>query len=302
MPSVETRPYLSCPPEAVKPEPWMHERGGLPELLPEHLVDWDPAQNLTIRRTIVVHMDGLKSACGLGEDAEVALVVSWRSPGSGQRGIAQRRVLERKGAELACSLEAMLPGPELAGTVRIITRVVLVRPGRSDGPLAARRPGSILWEDQVALQLEGIGSRFPMEIVDFGAIGLPLAAAWRLQWTRGNLNAQAMGCLVLLLNKRHKRITLAASRNTPDPEAKAIWSAINLGVAREIILGALDDDSFHIPGQKFDDESVGSVALALIERAFPGESVRAVQERQRNSPDKFECDLQAAFHLFDPGT
>lgn len=300
MPSVETRPYLTCANDAVRPEGWTHERGGLPAGLPQQLVDWDPAQSITAKRNLTVQIDRLKRECGLGPDAEIALVASWRSPGSGQRGLSVKKVLGRAGAEVACSIEAILPGAELAGSVRLITRIVLHRAGTEDGPLVAKRSGAILWEEQVTLVLEGIGSRFPMEVIDFPSIGLPTNAAWRLHWTKGNFNAQAMGCLRLLLNRKHKRITLAATRIAPDLEAKAIWSTIHLGVAREIITGVLADETFMMADQKFDDGSVGSVALELIQRAFPGASLQSVKERLQGSPDRFECDLQAAFNLFDP--
>jgi hypothetical protein len=301
MPSVETRPYLSCAQDTVTFDPWIREQGGLPEVLPTHLVDWDPMQDVVIKRTFTVHIDRLKSDCHLGSDAKIALAISWRSLGSGQRGIAHRQLLDGTGDETSHSIEAKLPGRELAGAVRIISRILLDQPGSADGLLAAKRPGAILWEEQVQLVLEGIGSRFPMEVVDFSTIGLPPSSAWRLHWNRGSLNAQAMGCLCLLLNKQHRRVAVAASRTTPDAEARAIWSAINLGVAREIITGVLTDDSFISGSSRFDDGSVGNVALALINRAFPGEAPQAVLERLKNSPDRFECELQAAFQLFDPG-
>jgi len=300
MPSVDTRPFLSCSQDIVRFEPWIQERSGLPEILPPQLVDWDPVQNLGLKRTLRVDLPRLRSECGLGRDAEVCLVASWRSPGSGQRGVAYQRTLDASDVEIACSIEATIPGPELAGSVRLITRIVLQRNGAADDPLAARRPGSVLWEEQVQLLLEGIGSRFPMEVVAFTSIGLPGRAAWHLHWNRDDLNAQAMGCLCLLLNKSHRRITIAASRTAPDAEAKAIWSAINLGVAREIISGALAEPTFVEPGATFDDNSVGDVALTLIARGFPGATPAAVLDRQRTAPDRFECELQAAFNLFDP--
>lgn len=299
MPSVETRPYLSCAQEVVGFEPWIQERSGLPEILPPQLTDWDPVQDLALKRTLTIDLPRLRAECGLGRDAELALVVSWRSPGSGQRGRACERKLEGD-EEIACTLEATVPGPELAGSVRLITRIVLRRNGSADDSLAARRPGSILWEDEVQLLLEGIGSRFPMEVISFSAAGLPARAAWRLHWNRDDLNAQAMGCFCLLLNKNHPRLAVAASRMAPDPEAKAIWSAINLGVAREIITGALAEPTFVEPDATFEDNSVGDVALTLIARAFPGATPAAVLDRQRTAPDRFECELQAAFNLFDP--
>ncbi len=300
MPSIESRPYLSCPPDIAVGEGWIHDRAGLPEALPAQLVDWDPGQDLVLRRTLNVDVARAERSCGLGPGGEIAVCVSWRSPGSGQRGCAFRRTLP-PGGTAACGIEARIPGSELGGSVSIITRVVLAARGTGGDSLAAGRSGAILWEETVPLLLEGIGSRFPIEVVDFGSMSFPPTAAWRLYWQRGNLNAQAMGCFRLLINKRHRRMAAAASRSVPDAEARAIWSAVNVGVAREIIAAALNDEAFTSSDEAFDEGSVGEVAATLLDRAFPGETRQAVRERMQGNPDLFECQLQAAFNLFDPG-
>lgn len=299
MPSVESRPYLACPPDIASGEGWIHDRAGLPEALPQQLVDWDPSQDVLLRRTLNVDVARAEAACGLGVGSEIAVCVSWRSPGSGQRGNAFRRLLTPGGAA-TCGIEARIPGSELGGSVNVITRIVLANPGVDADSLAAVRPGSILWEETVNLVLEGIGSRFPIEVVDFASMSFPPTAAWRLYWQRGNLNAQAMGCFRLLINKRHRRMAVAASRAVPDAESKAIWSAVNVGVAREIISAALNDEAFIAADSAFEEGSVGDVAINLLQRAFPGETQQAVRERMQNTPDLFECQLQAAFNLFDP--
>jgi hypothetical protein len=277
----------------------VHDKTGVPEPLPERLIDWDPMQNLSIKRTVVVETQRFMKECGLGRDGEVSLVVSWRSPGSGQRGAAFRQDIEGTADEYVCNLDVHIPGVDLAGSVLIMTRVLLKKGGVKDDPLAASRPGSILWEDSVSLQLEGLGSRFPMEVVDFGLIGLPKNASWRLQWPRDNLQAQAMGCMCLLLNKAHKRVLSAVVKNPPDPEARAIWSAINVGVAREIIVGALGDEAFMAKDIEFKDGSVGQIAIDLIERAFPSRGKQAALECLKATPDHFECEIQAGFQLFN---
>ena len=299
MPSVETRPYLSCAADVVVGDGWIHDRGGLPEALPPQLTEWDPGQDIVLRRTLNVDAPRVRQMCGLGTGATILLSVSWRSAGSGQRGCAWRRALPTEGAA-ACGIELRLLGAELGGSVDIVTRLLLDSPGVNASPLAPTRKGSVLWEERTTLLLEGIGSRFPMEVVDFVSMSFPPSAAWRLYWQRGNLNAQAMGCFRLLINKRHKKMAAAATRAVPDAEARAIWSAVNTGVAREIITTALHEDAFVDEEATFDPGSVGEAARSLLARAFPGETAQAVRERFQSSPDLFDCQLQAAFHLFEP--
>jgi hypothetical protein len=302
MPAIDTRPFLNPPAEVATAEPWMLDLSGVPELLPQELKEWDPGQDIVLKRLINVDVARLCKGAGLSSDADVSLSVSWRSPGSGQRGCAVRRKLERNGGIVAIGLDARFPGYELAGSLRIFTRIVVSRLGSSDDPLAARRVGSILWEDEAAVLLEGLGSRFPMELVDFVQIGFPARAAWRLIWQRDRLHAQAMGCLCLLINRRHSRVAAAATKPAPDPESRAIWSAVQLGVARELIVGALTDEAFVENPSQFEPGSVGDVARTLLERAFAKESPKAIAERIQSKPDLFECQLQAAFNLFEPGT
>jgi len=280
----------------------MLDQSGLPEPLPSQLREWDPGQAVILKRLMHIDVALVCKGAGLSPDAEVALSVSWRSPGSGQRGCAVRRKLERDGGPVAIGLEPRFQGYELAGSLRIFTRIVLARLGSSDEPLAARRIGSILWEDEASVLLEGLGSRFPMEVVDFVQMGFPPRAAWRLFWQRDRLRAQAMGCLCLLINRRHTRVVAAATRVAPDPESRAIWSAIHLGVARDLIVGALADDAFVENPNQFEAGTVGDVARTLLERAFPKESPKAIAERLESKPDLFECEIQAAFNLFEPGT
>ena len=85
MPSVETRPYLSCAADVVVGDGWIHDRGGLPEALPPQLTEWDPGQDIVLRRTLNVDAPRVRQMCGLGTGATILLSVSWRSAGSGQR-------------------------------------------------------------------------------------------------------------------------------------------------------------------------------------------------------------------------
>lgn len=300
MPAIDTRPFLSPPIDVVVADSWTTEQSGFPEPLPNQLRDWDPRQDITLKRLLHVDVARVFNESGLSDDAEIALTVSWRSPGSGQRGCALRRKINHSGGIVAIGLDPCFPGYELAGSLRIFTRIVISRDGSKSEPLAGTRVGSILWEDEQSVLLEGLGSRFPMEVVDFVQMGFPPRSSWRLFWQRDRLHAQAMGSLCLLINGRHPRVVAAATKVAPDPESRAIWSAIYLGVARDLILGALADEAFAENPAQFEPGTVGDVARTLLERAFPKEAPKAIAERVQSKPDLFECEIQAAFNLFDP--
>ena len=82
MPSIDTRPFLNPSSEVATAEPWMLDVSGLPELLPQELKEWDPGQDIVLKRLLNVDVTRLCKGAGLSADAEVSLSVSWRSPGS----------------------------------------------------------------------------------------------------------------------------------------------------------------------------------------------------------------------------
>ena len=70
-------------------------------------------------------------------------------------------------------------------------------------PLGASIPGSILWEDALEVDIEGEGTRFPVEVTDFEEQDwLPSSAAWYLDIPRGDLDITTLP-IFEVVERRH---------------------------------------------------------------------------------------------------
>ena len=149
------------------------------------------------------------------------------------------------------------------------------------------------------MRVEGFGSRFPMEFADFSEHGYPPNAGWRLYWKK-DFHAQVMGSVCLLINRQHERLRGIVSGAVHDPQAPAILEAMHFAVARELIVGGLDNDDFVEETQEFPKGSIGEAIRLLIRRVFGNEEADAVRQTYRNDPNRFDCQLQHVLKLFHP--
>lgn len=297
MPKIDALPYLVADTNDVVAEEWLLGEEGHERPIPGILREWDSLTNLSVSRHVRIDVHGLLARCGLPAAAEIMLVISWLSPGTTLKERGASALLTTASGTMATTLRMSIPAPKLAGGLLLLTRLVLKRPGKNASPLAARMPGSILWEDTYSTKLEGIGARFPMEFADFTDQGFPPGAGWRLYW-RHDFNAQLMGSLWLLINSKHERLRNVVSGGSTDPQARAIMETIQFSVARDLIVGALRSEEFLDSDQNFPSGSVGEAVRMLIRRVFGNETTRNLVELYKNEPERFDCQLQDRLHLF----
>jgi hypothetical protein len=174
----------------------------------------------------------------------------------------------------------------------------LLKAGQSvnSDPLAASRPGSILWQDEIAISLEGSASRFPVAVLDFAeVIGLANGAAWTLEWSPGDLDQPVLGSVRLLVNRNHGPVVTAVSGGD-DPRSLAIASMIQFDVARSFLRTALRDDAL-LGGESFEADTVGRMLRDLLDRYWPGVDPSTLRQRMLDMPHRFESELQAGTGL-----
>jgi hypothetical protein len=136
-----------------------------------------------------------------------------------------------------------------------------------------------------------------MEFADFSEQGYPPGAGWRLYWKQ-DFHSQILGGVCLLINRQHERLRGLVSGTIDDPQGPAILESIHFGVARDLIVGALQNEEFIDETQDFPKGSTGEAIRLLIRRTFGGESPEAVLQKYRDEPDRFECQLQDSLKLF----
>ncbi|RAY10808.1 hypothetical protein DPM19_33635 [Actinomadura craniellae] len=137
-----------------------------------------------------------------------------------------------------------------------------------------------------------------MAVIDFAKTSFPDGAGWHLQ-IGDNLDAAAMGALLLLVNERNKPAATAfQNASAPRQVDRLVLSAVYGDVARVMIEHALRKDDF-VDGHPFPEETLGATLMALFHRLFPGSSINDVRLRLEHSPALFTSDLQAAVKIFE---
>ncbi|MFJ4988121.1 hypothetical protein ACIP9H_30520 [Streptomyces sp. NPDC088732] len=266
-------------------------------VLPEALPDWDYHMDLRLRRTVRVDLDRTRSESGLPAETELMLTAVWTATGSNLSGPAQHMRLTGAGVTVT-DLEVHLAGADLGGLLLIDTALVLADRRSDARPSSPRRAGSVLWSDRQSLRLQGDAPQFPMAVIDFGKTSFPDDAAWHLQIS-GRLENATMGSLLLLVNERNV-VTTSAFENAgkPRPVDRVVLSAVYADTARIMVEHALGNDEF-AEDADFPDGSLGATLLSLFDQLFPGQSIKDIRLRQRQSPALFASDLQAAVKMFE---
>ena len=289
-------PFRTPPTDVIATGPWLRVGATTLDELGYDVPDWDYGTVLRLRRPL--RIDGLRTrrSCGLGADAELDLSVVWSSTSSALRDRVWRGpVPAEDGVEL--ELEFDLPGGELGGRLDLETVMTLRAAGTAaESRAVATRPGSVLWRDVHPVMLQGDTVLFPLAVVDFGDLPYPNGATWHLELGH-DLDAQALGSILLLANERREVVTgaLAAAADPGDADRRVL-SAIRTDVIRSLVERALTDDHFDLD-EDYDTGSVGALLVAVLRSTFPDRSLDALQRERRYDPILFTTRIQNATEL-----
>lgn len=288
-----TVPYKQAQPSSVTSEPWLLELSGQQANAGEAIEDWDPATSICLLRRVRVDLDAVRQQCGLPVDARVTLGAFWRCEGTTLRGHGTRFTSEVCGV-LECTLSLEIEGHALAGSITVHAALGLNRT-LEPSPLRARRAGTVLWEDQKTILLEGGGARFPMEVRSFANSGwqFPPRAAWYFDLDNEQWEIPVLGGMRLHLNQDHP----AVIRYLEDPssvEAVFFYRTLHFDVGRQLIRAALASESFIEREERWPRNSVGDAVSRLIRFNFRGETLGALANRMQQEPNFFDAQLQGA--------
>jgi hypothetical protein len=162
-------------------------------------------------------------------------------------------------------------------------------------PFAAMVAGSRLAVHTNEIVVEGIGARFPTEIVDFETIRLPTDAGWSLYWDPEDLHQTVVGDMRLYINARNLLVVRAISENRR--EDIGIREAIRYDIAQRMIYGALGNPEFVASPDSYEAGSIGAAIRGTIRTYFPNTTIRSVRDMAQR-PDTFNPRLQERLRLF----
>lgn len=290
-------PYLRPDEERFAPEHWLLGREGVP--VEDHIPDWDYQRDFVLSRTVTVDLDGIREDCSLGKKSRVRLAAGIYCPQTRCRKYGPPRDLTLRGQETA-EVQVSVAGEDVSGSIEAVAEMTLLDSGGAGSSLAPSRPGARLWEETRSLNLEGSGSRFPVELIAFeSAAGLPDNAGWQVDWGSQDLDRPAMGTLRLLVNADREKVAGAVLDPERDEESRSVVSAIRYDVARRLIFSALRNDDFCERFPDFPEHSLGAALADLISLHFGSGNLDALMRQARHQAERLDTRVQDAMHIFD---
>jgi hypothetical protein len=288
-------PFLRPPIDVVSAGPWSRLSPDGTEPLPETLVDWDYSTTLSLHRPVSVDALRARELAGLNESAAVDLTVQWFATTSLLRGRAWQEALPAEDA-FEVPIRFDLRGDDLGGTLELVTSITLRAAGPASATAAPTRPGSVLWSDRRRVVLEGDNALFPLATADFHDLPYPTGAGWYLH-IEEDLDAAALGSVLLLVNERHDVVMRAVrGASSPTEADQCVLSTLRSDVLRVLIERALTDEDLQ-EESGYPAGSLGALLINVVRNAFPAFSIEALRRERQNAPALFSSRIHDASHL-----
>lgn len=295
----KVRPYLLPRPGRVQTTGWYWLDQQAKIKLPEIITTWDPGTVLRCQNIIVLHVSGVFKDCGLGDDAALRITAVWSSPGTKLTGTGSSVLIEHSTGKRQFEVSVTVPGYEIAHDVTVGVKLTLESCGGNFSAIAPRLRGMVLWEDAYRVRVEGSGSRFPIEAIDFSETPLgPRTASWRLQFVDEDLRAHPMSGMQLFLNAGNVRLGQILTDSEDAEKRSILLDTIKYDVAMSIVARALNSDEFIEEPGNFGVDTIASVARHILSLMNPHKGLEVFAIELKERPDKFKADLQAALSLF----
>lgn len=254
----KTPPFVLPAPSTIKLEPWRRDNAPLPELDEA----WDPSTNLVIQRAVTIDVESLLDGALLPQGTPLALAVTWRSAPS-QMGDLAARVSPIETGPMR--IQAVLPGNRIGGRLAIRTTISLARDIEDARPGVAHRAGSVLFEDEASIILEGDTGRFPVTVEDFAECAWDTDASWHLTFG-DDLRAPFLAACWLSINARDTQLVAAIQAAEQDDRQTAILEQTFHEVAALMIEAAeLAERTLGISTEEYPPETLGAVLASFID-------------------------------------
>lgn len=282
-------PFRTPPDNAVSHGGWLLKSTEGDVALPKEVPHWDYQTALELAAPVSVDRRSVTETCRLDFDSGLAVLVMARSNHTNAECLAARLDLPMNDT-FDLAVDIVLEGAELGGRLTLETMLVVTDPRPLDR-LAPQHPGSILWRTSHWTDLEGVGTQFPTDTLDFKAVGLDAEAGWQLRIDLTDPEARFMSAVRLTLNSGHPAIERLLNGGRDDG-TEMLLRALNWDVTRQMVQAALMSDD--VAALDFDPEttSVAGVLRNLVGRIWPLESVATLRHWHKNDPARIEVHLQ----------
>lgn len=258
---------------------------GTPVSDAESLESWDYSSDLEVFWTLAVEKRRLLEECGLGPSTDLKIGFRWRSAKTTLYESSIRGPLVDGRNNIRVGIPSELAGGKL--DISLYVLLMSMYPHECS-PLAASRPGSILWSESQHVFLEGVGSRFPIVAVDFPG-GEMQKGMWEFSVATTDLEASALGSFNLRINSKHPSVRkLLDSPN--DAQSKVLLATLKADLYRQLILWALREGP---ELRSYEADTVGGVLWSTFNRYFPESDFEEMSNSMASTPWRVEARIQA---------
>ena len=291
MAAAESPPFLRPHPDQIQAGPWLVRDSGGWEGLGPTIENWDYATVLSLRRQLVFDPDEVSRASDSGPELRLAWVVTAESTSTRIR----QRVFQGPAPAVDGIITFEIPPETMGGRMRLRTQLIVSQPDPASD-LSPKRIGSFIWQDQTDAVLEGDAARFPIQVVDFSAAGLPEKAAWRIEIDGEDLELPATAAVTVKINRGHSAAYEMALRPTATDTSLLLDAALRFDVARRMLRLLADCDV--APETIFPAGSLGEALLMLLNAHLPYEDPQTLRQALRIDSGRLEASLQAALAVY----
>ncbi|WP_017925482.1 hypothetical protein [Thioalkalivibrio sp. HL-Eb18] len=284
-------PFLRPSVSRIEAGPWMGPDTDGTCVLPELLPDWDYSVSLGLQRTLELDLEGLWSDTGLGPSSSLLLHVYAATGELKLRKCIFERALRDCSGSVQLDIGPLeLEGAELQGYIDLVTVLSVERAERIER-LAPMAPGSRLWEDEFRCRLEGGGGRLPMEARDFSEVSAQYALApWYFRLEESRLDDRFEAAFQVILNTKRQDVLDAVSRKDT-----LMMPILQGDLVRHILARLLRSEEFTLRAEDYPNGSIGAVAAAWLDAAFPDQTAGQIRDMFEQRPADFEAIVFAVF-------
>ncbi|MDO9486377.1 MAG: hypothetical protein Q7K25_09995 [Actinomycetota bacterium] len=282
-------PFLTPPHEAISHGDWLLTTAGGDVALAKEVPHWDYQTTLELAAPVSVDRQAVTDACQLERTSGLAVVVMARSNHTNVERVAARLDLPMNDA-FDLAVQIRLDGAELGGRLTLETLLVVTEP-KPQSHLAPQRPGSIIWRRSTWTDLEGSGTQFPTDTMDFMTAGLDPNAGWQLKIDLSDPDARFMSATRLTLNSAHPSVVRMLG-GVRDDGTEQLLRTLNWDITRQMVQVAIASDDVCQMDMDPDGTSVAAVLRNLLSRIWPTESTIVLRRWLEHDPGRIEVRLQ----------
>ena len=283
-------PFLVAPDTTVEFSGWklIAPDGDIP--LPTELDDWDYQTTLNLVASVSVDRGDLLAACELDAESQLSLLVTAHSNST---RTTEQFCLETLplGDGFDLQVRAAIPGEEFGGRLTIDTFLLVAEP-RPMSRLAPQHPGSIIWRTRQSTLLQGVGSQFPTDAIDFRLFPLlDSRAGWKFEVDMADLEAPFLAAARLKINAGDATM-LSVLNGATDVRSADIRRLLKWDITRQMVFLALGVED--VLSLEFNPtaSTVGGVLRNVLQQVWPKESTTTLKNWMQETPSRIEMGLQ----------